>query len=432
VKTKNFKILYLTLILGAAAVGLYFLSDFNYILFHTLIEFTSIVFGVCSFIIAVSTTYITKNVFMVLLSTGIFTSSLLDFLYTLFYKGLNIFKGSDSNLSAQLWVSARFVQIAGIFAAVFIIDMILTRRYIIITSVLFPIVFAVFIATIFLFPIFPVCYIEGYGQTQFKVITEYLLSSLAAVSIILYTLKKQKLGKQNYRFIILSLSFFILSELSFTIYTDIYGFFNILGHYFKLASFYFIYRFFIETNLRDPFTILFNNLKGTNEKLQFITTHDNLTGFLNQSSALDEIKKQFEIAKRFKKPFSVIIIDIDDFKELNKQSGHPFGDRAIKYLSKIIKNSVRDVDIKGRYGGDEFIISPLEVSAANAITISQKIQENLDLALISEETPFEKFQISTGISGIRGKRTFDEIIDKAEKALLKSKKLGKNRVTLIR
>lgn len=146
---------------------------------------------------------------------------------------------------------------------------------------------------------------------------------------------------------------------------------------------------------------------------------------------MDETKKQFEIAKIFKKPFSVIMIDIDDFKELNKQSRHPSGDRVIKYLSEIIKNSVRDVDIKGRYGGDEFIISPLEVSAVNAITISQKIQENLDLALISEETPFEKFQISAGISGIRAKRTFDEIINKAENALLKSKKLGKNRITLM-
>ena len=139
-----------------------------------------------------------------------------------------------------------------------------------------------------------------------------------------------------------------------------------------------------------------------------------------------------DVAQRFKKPFSIIIVDIDDFKKLNEFSGHPAGDKALKYLADIIKNSVRDVDIKGRYGGDEFIISPLEVGSANAIKIAQKIQDNLNAAVITLDCPFEKFQISAGVSGMRANRSLEDIISKAEKALLKSKKLGKNRITLMR
>jgi diguanylate cyclase (GGDEF)-like protein len=200
----------------------------------------------------------------------------------------------------------------------------------------------------------------------------------------------------------------------------------------KLASFYFIFRFFIESNIRDPFKILLNNLKGTNEQLQFASTHDNITGFLSGESVFIELKKQFEIAKRFDKQFSIIVIDIDDFNRINDEFGHPAGDKSLSFLADIIRNSLRDVDIKGRYGGDSFIVAPLEVDSSNAIAIAQKIQDNLNVSLMPEDKSFGRFQISVGVSGIRADRTLDEIFIKAEKALLKSKKSGKHRVTLIK
>jgi diguanylate cyclase (GGDEF)-like protein len=145
-----------------------------------------------------------------------------------------------------------------------------------------------------------------------------------------------------------------------------------------------------------------------------------------------ELKKQFEIAKRFNKKFSIIVIDIDDFNKINDEFGHPAGDRALSFLADIIRDSLRDVDIKGRYRGDAFIISALEVGSANAIAIAQKIQDNLNTSLLSEDTIFGRFQISVGVSGVRADRTLDEIFIEAEKALLKSKKSGKNRVTVMR
>jgi diguanylate cyclase (GGDEF)-like protein len=145
-----------------------------------------------------------------------------------------------------------------------------------------------------------------------------------------------------------------------------------------------------------------------------------------------ELKKQFEIAKRFRKKFSIIVIDIDDFYKINDEFGHPAGDRVLSFLADIIRSSLRDVDIKGRYGGDAFVISPLEVGSGNALAIAQKIQDNLNTALLPEGNIFGRFQISAGVSGIRADRTLDEIFIKAEKALLKSKKSGKNRVTMMR
>jgi diguanylate cyclase (GGDEF)-like protein len=432
---KNLKIIRAALIgviILAALAGLYFLSLYNNILTHSLIELTSIFFGACLFILAISTTYLAKNSFMVLLATVFFTSAVLDFLGTMSYQGLNLFTGFGPNLSSQLWVLARFIQIAGMFAAAFIIEKVLIKKGIIFISIFFPLIFIVIVLSIFVFKILPVSFADSRSLTLTKNMFEYFIIGLALCSIIIYTLKRKKIGRRNYIFAILSISFFILSELSTAFYADSLGVLNLLGHCFKLASFYFIFRFFIETNIRDPYTILFNNLVGTNEQLKFASTHDNVTGFLSGESIFLELKKQFEIAKRFKKKFSIIVIDIDDFYKINDEFGHPAGDRVLSFLADIIRGSLRDVDIKGRYGGDVFVISPLEVGSSNAFAIAQKIQDNLNTVSLPEDTIFGRFQISAGVSGIRADRTLDEIFFKAEKALLKSKKSGKNRVTLIR
>jgi hypothetical protein len=77
------------------------------------------------------------------------------------------------------------------------------------------------------------------------------------------------------------------------------------GHVFKLASYYFIYIFFISNNLRDPFNILFNNLQKANKKLTYVASHDGLTGFLNQPAVFEAMKKQYDIAKGLRSLFQL-------------------------------------------------------------------------------------------------------------------------------
>ncbi len=420
-----------TVIVAAVMIGLYTLSLYNYVLFHFIIEFASIAIGICVFLIAVHTSYLTKNAFMIFLGAGLFTSSLLDFLHTLSYKGLNIFAGFDTNLPTQLWVSARFVQIIGMLIAAFLISKVLTKKMTVFISLFYSLIFIGFILAIFVFKVFPACFVEGYGLTDFKIISEYVMSAIALGAILIYFFRKDLIGKRNFHLITFSLVFFILSELSFTLYIDVYGFFNMLGHFFKLASYYFIYRFFIANNLRDPFKILFSNLHRANEKLAYIASHDGLTGFLNQTAVFEAMKKQYHIAKRFQKPFSVIMLDVDDFKYINDRHGHPAGDEALKHLSAVLAATVREVDIKGRYGGDEFLISPLEADSARALSIAQKIQENIVKSPLPENAAFDPFNVSIGISGLTDDVGFDEIINKADKALRKSKEAGKNRITLL-
>jgi hypothetical protein len=237
---KNIKRIVLTFLFAAIICGLYFVSRYNYLFFHYIVEFTSISIAVSIFVIAINTAYLTSNVFMFLIGTAFFTSALLDFLHTLAFKGQSIFPGFDANLPAQLWISARFVQVICLFVAPFILEKVITKRIKTVISIIFSLLFLILVSAIFIFKIFPVSYIDGNGVSLFGKAAEYIFSIMALAAIIIFYFKRKKLNKQIYLPILLSLVFFILSGLSFTLYVDAYGFFNVLGHIFKLLSFYFI------------------------------------------------------------------------------------------------------------------------------------------------------------------------------------------------
>ena len=430
--TKRIKWIILFSLLACGVIaGLLFLSQFNYLFFHFLIEITSIIIGICLFIIVIHTFRLTKNVFLLFLGTLFLITSAIDLMHIVTYKGINIFPGISSNIPTQLWFSARFLQAVCLFIASFIINKLISKRYIAVMSIIFPIIFIGIMLSIFYFKNFPVSYIDGVGLTAFKKITEYVISGIFLGSIVVFTIKRKLIVKYYY-LILFSLIFSILSELSFTLYTDVFGLYNTIGHIFKVISFLFLYRMFVEISLRNPFAILFKNLKETNDKLAVMASTDVLTGISNQFTVFKELKKQYDISRRFDKNFSIIMIDIDNFKNINDVFGHPAGDEALKCLSGVIKLHVREVDIKGRYGGDEFIISPIEVNAQAAAIIAEKIQENLKCADPSggKYGPFQ-ITISAGISGLSGKKSLDSIIYDADKALLESKKNGKNRVTIL-
>ncbi|MDD3521240.1 MAG: GGDEF domain-containing protein [Actinomycetota bacterium] len=414
-----------------AAIGLYFLSLYNFLLYHLIVEFLAMSIGIFVFVIAINTINITSNVFILLIGTTFFTSAILDFLHTITFKGMNILPIGGTNIASQLWISARFVQAVGLLAGAFIINLIVTKRCKIFIASGFSAYFILSVLFILILRIFPTTFIEGQGLTSFKKIMEYIIIFILLLSIIFYSLNREKLGKKGYYYVIASIAFFIISEFLFTLYHDDYGIYNTIGHLLKIGSYIFFYMLLIRTNLIEPLTLLAGNLRSANEKLQDIASHDSLTGLLNHNGVFKEMHKQFEVAKRFKKDFSIIMFDIDDFKKINDIKGHPVGNEALKFIAKIINQSVRSLDIKGRYGGDEFIISPIEAGEEEALRIAQKIQNNLEEKPLPAKCYFERFTVSMGISIKKNDRAFNEIINIADKALLQSKTLGKNRITLL-
>lgn len=116
--------------------------------------------------------------------------------------------------------------------------------------------------------IFPVCYIEGVGLTPFKRVSELVVVAVLAAALVLLTRRRDHFSPKVIRYLYASLVLTMCAELAFIMYVGVYDLSNLLGHYFKIVSFYLIYRGVIVTGFKDPFSILMQELKHRNELLE--------------------------------------------------------------------------------------------------------------------------------------------------------------------
>ncbi len=186
----------------------------------------------------------------------------------------------------------------------------------------------------------------------------------------------------------------------------------------------------VATQLTDMIESVSKNIK-TREALfkhvQKIAKTDHLTGLQNRHSYINFFEYELSRTTRSGEPLSLIVFDIDDFKKINDTFGHDVGDLVLKELSKIIKDSIRKIDSVFRIGGEEFtIITPYTTSEQAAVLAEQvrKSVEKHKYKKVNEVT------ISMGISQYDSGDTIETIFKKADDAMYRSKRSGKNRVTI--
>jgi PAS domain S-box-containing protein len=246
-------------------LGLYFSSLYNYLLFHSLAEIFSILIAFCIFIIAWNSRRLLDNNYLLFIGIAYLFVGAIDLIHTLAYPGMNIFIGYKTNLATQLWIGARYVEsLSLVMAPLFF------RKKLKVNIVFLGYTLAVFIflISIFYWNIFPVCFVEGVGLTPFKKISEYIISLILLISIALLLKNRKEFDRGVLKFVIWSIVVTIASELAFTFYVHAYGLSNLIGHYFKVISFYLIYKALVETGLTKPYDLLFRNLKQSEEALR--------------------------------------------------------------------------------------------------------------------------------------------------------------------
>lgn len=244
---------------GVAALGgLYFISQSNYLLFHCLVELFSIAVAWAVFMLVWNTRkYVTDGALLILGIAYLYVGSL-DLLHTLSYKGMGIFSPHwGANLPTQLWISSRYLECLALFSYPFFLG---RRVHAVKTLILFSLLFLVLLLSIFTWHIFPDCYIDGEGLTPFKVASEYIISTLLLLTLVSLYKKRDKIDSRLFFLISASLLITIASELAFTLYVDVYGVSNLIGHFLKLLSFFLIYMALIRSGLISPYTVIFRNL----------------------------------------------------------------------------------------------------------------------------------------------------------------------------
>ncbi|MEW5725467.1 MAG: MASE3 domain-containing protein, partial [Thermodesulfobacteriota bacterium] len=239
-------------------VGLYFSSLYNYLLFHSLVELFSIVVAFSLFAVAWNSRKYIQNGYLLFVGLAYFFVAGLDLMHTLSYKGLEILT-DYGDYATQLWIAARYLESLSLLAGFHYLNpdrklrpYVLFTGYLTVTTVL--------LASIFVWKVFPVCLVEGRGLTPFKKNSEYVISFILVAAVFLLIKNRGRFEELVFKLIFWSLLLTIASELAFTFYISAYGFSNLVGHYFKLFSFWLIYKAIIETGLVRPHDLIFREL----------------------------------------------------------------------------------------------------------------------------------------------------------------------------
>ncbi|HEX7483129.1 MAG TPA: MASE3 domain-containing protein, partial [Candidatus Bathyarchaeia archaeon] len=272
----------LVIIVGAISLGaLYFLSRQNYLLFHGIVEIFSIVIAFAIFAIAWNSRRLVDNNYFVFIGIAFLFVAGLDVFHALAYKGMGVFPSFiGSNLATQLWIATRYV-----LGFSFLIALLFTQRKIKPTIIIigYGIVAALLLVSIFIWQNFPIAYDNNtLSLTFFKIGSEYTISIIILASIGILIKKRKEFSSNIYKLLLTAMALAVATEMAFTLYTDVYGIANVVGHLLNVVSFYFIYRALIETGLTKPYELLFRNLKQSE------------TTLANRAQELSTVNKRLE------------------------------------------------------------------------------------------------------------------------------------------
>lgn len=162
-----------------------------------------------------------------------------------------------------------------------------------------------------------------------------------------------------------------------------------------------------------------------NKLLNALSQTDPLTGLYNRRVFMEKVSQMIEGYVRYHTPFTLLLIDLDHFKNINDTYGHNEGDRILKSVSELIKIQTRETDICVRWGGEEFMVVASNTDRDNGVTLAHKLQETI------ANHPFDipmPITISIGVSSVMKGDTIESIVKAADTALYRAKEEGRNRV----
>lgn len=291
---KLFKLVISILLSLIFAYFLFRLGKFNYVIFHTAVELYTIIGAFIILAIVVNTIGISQNHFFAFLGIAYGFVGILDLLHTFTYSGVTIISWGGTNVSAQIWIVARYLQSISI-----LISFIYIKRKINIklAFTVYTVLVVGLLASIFYYKIFPDCFIYGVGLTRFKIVSEYIIILIFLLSIIMLILFKDYLRFKVFRYILFSLSATIACELMFTTYKTVLDDVVIFAHIIRFASYYFFYTATIVTSLKNPMNHIFFELEKVKQELaekneEIIRSNDQLKQDLADLQMIEKLLRK--------------------------------------------------------------------------------------------------------------------------------------------
>lgn len=165
------------------------------------------------------------------------------------------------------------------------------------------------------------------------------------------------------------------------------------------------------------------------EESRFMATTDALTGLMNRRAFLEWAIRDVRRSLRYRDPFSVIIIDVDHFKQINDKRGHNTGDIVLANVGKLLARSLRSCDVVARWGGEEFVIALPSTPLAGAVEVAERARLELESSNILD-TRKERVPVtaSLGVAQLHEDEIIEQLVDRADRAMYAAKSAGRNRV----
>jgi len=173
------------------------------------------------------------------------------------------------------------------------------------------------------------------------------------------------------------------------------------------------------------------SLEEANKELGVLSQTDGLTGLFNRTHWENCLQTEYKRWTRSQNTSSLVMLDIDHFKKVNDSYGHMVGDEVIRHISALIREHVRETDISGRYGGEEFAILLADTSAKNAFVFAERLRKKVEEAVVKYNEIELQYTISLGVAEVDSTtKNYEAWIESADASLYHAKENGRNRVSI--
>lgn len=292
-RAKSSQYFSLTVVVIVGFFALMLLDSYNFLLAHVFAEMFSIGVALVIFFISWNARDFYENGYFVFLGVAYLFVGGIDMLHTAAYKGMGVFPGTGADLPTQLWIFARYLESLSLLVAIYFLkkkvrEHLVFFLYLVITGI---VIFSIFKG------LFPHCYIPGEGLTPFKKTSELVIVGILGITLFLMHRNRERFSRRVVVYLYGSLIATMTAEFAFITYIDVYDLSNLIGHYFKIISFYLIYRGVIVTGFRDPYAILLKELKQRNIELEQSRSELERAQRIS-STMLDNIPEEISLIKR--------------------------------------------------------------------------------------------------------------------------------------
>ncbi len=250
-------------VLTAMVGTLIYIETYDYLIFHCLVEIFTVVVASSIFVVVWNSRGYHENGYLSFIGVAYLFVGGLDLIHTMAYKGMDVFRIQGSDMATQLWIACKYMQSASLLAAPLLINKKIRAEYF---GAAAAAASALLLLAIFYWKVFPACFIEGKGLTGFKIYSEYVVCAVLFGAILFHYVKRVNFEPGVLWLLMTSMALTIAAELVFTLYVNVYGHANMVGHLLTLISFYLIYKAIVVTGLVNPYELLFRDLRKSREE----------------------------------------------------------------------------------------------------------------------------------------------------------------------